>query len=65
MRKTECITCAWYYPGGGCKSEEVLACSCCYTPISDFERLTQIIDILNECLNVLQSLKFKFKEEQE
>jgi hypothetical protein len=63
MRKEECITCAWYYPGTGCKSEEMMACGCCYTPISNSERVTQIIDILDACLKVLKFLKLEFRDE--
>jgi len=63
MRKEECMTCAWYYPGAGCRSEEFMACGCCYTPISNSERVTQIIDILDACLKALKFLKLEFRDE--
>jgi hypothetical protein len=40
-----------------------MACECCYTPISNSERVTQIIDILDACLKALKFLKLEFRDE--
>lgn len=58
MREGEdCSTCARYYPGIGCNSEAELACSCCYTEISNEDRVKQITKVLADCVAMLEWLK--------
>jgi len=53
----------FFYPGIGCRSEELMASGCCYTPVTKEERIEQFRKIVNEYVRVINAM-IKLEEDE-